>query len=107
MADKATNVVDLTGSNIGALKDLVRRAAAEYAGLKEKRTSINEKCAAIREEVAAAGVPKAAFTMAMLDLERTNEQRHARDVGYEIARDALGSPFGAQLELDVDAAADA
>lgn len=97
MGKDTADSVAKAGSNIAILKRDVKAGVAKIEGLKEKREAINDKISAIRTDMQAKGIPKAAFDMAMKYLNMDPDKREGFDVAYEIVREAIELPVQRDL----------
>ena len=84
-------------TNLTATKDVIRNAVPEIVNLKKQRKELNERIAAARERVNAAGVPKAALDHAIRMREMDPEVRQAFDEGVAIVRDTIGVSLSRSL----------
>lgn len=93
-----TNVVTLNGG--ANLTDKIKKIQGTIDRVREKkedRAAINADILALRENMAAIGIPKAAFDMALRYLDWDVEKRQGFDVAYALVREAGGLPLQADL----------
>lgn len=64
---------------------------------KEERAGVNSDIQALRENMAAIGIPKAAFDMALRYLDWDADKRQGFDVAYALVREAGGLPLQGDL----------
>ena len=84
---------NLRGSNLNKLNDDIVKGIGQIEGLKDKRAAINEKIAAVRSDLEAKGIKKAALDMAMTYLNWDEDKREGFDIAYQIVRDAMDAPL--------------
>jgi hypothetical protein len=77
-------------TNITATRKVVETAAKEVARLRAERSRVNDQIKAARSQVRAAGVPQAAFDLALKMQELDGVQREAFDEGFIVTREAIG-----------------
>lgn len=85
------------GGNITELKKKIALAIKQVRDLKEERHATNEQIGAVRADMAALGIPKAAFDMAMTYLNWESEKREGFDLAYALVREAGGLPMQEDL----------
>lgn len=81
------------GDNINALKADIKKVAEKIIKLKSKRSEVNADIKAHREGLESKGISKQSFDAALRYYEKDPEQREGFDLGYNIAREALGVPM--------------
>ena len=83
---------DQDGSNLTQLKQDIAEGIARIEQHKAERSSCNEEISAIRETLAAKGIPKKALDMAMKYKDMDPRDRVGFDAAYDIVREAIGLP---------------
>lgn len=86
--------------NIAEITKVVTEAVAEMDRLIEERGSINEQLVACRRRCVEVGVSRQALGDALSYRNLDVESRPGYDVGYELAREAIGLPLQGELSLD-------
>jgi uncharacterized protein (UPF0335 family) len=87
------------GVNLTKVKKAISSAFKKVVQFKEERAAINEEMGALRQALAAQGIPKPAFDMAVRYASWDEDKRKGFDVAYSLAREAIGMPFNAQGDL--------
>lgn len=87
----------VNGGNIGPLKKKIQSAISSIKELKSERSETNAAIAEVRASMEAAGIPKAAFDMALTYLNWEPEKREGFDLAYAIVREAGGLPIAEDL----------
>jgi uncharacterized protein (UPF0335 family) len=87
--------------NLTKLKKDLNSAAKKINAKKEERKAINDDINALRQDLAARGIPKAAFDMALKYMNWDEDKRKGWDAAFALAREAIGLPFNDQGELFV------
>jgi uncharacterized protein (UPF0335 family) len=90
--DDQADAAPTIGSNISKLKADIAKAADKIIALKEKRRSVNEDIGAIKANMETQGIPRKALMDAIRYKEEDADKRKGYDLGYSIAREALGLP---------------
>lgn len=93
------------GSNLTDKLKKIQSAISRVRSAKEERAEVNADILAIRESMAAIGVPKAAFDMALRYLDWEPEKRQGFDVAYALVREAGGLPLQGDLFMQAEALA--
>lgn len=93
------------GSNLTAKLKKIQDAISNVRTEKEQRAEISANITAIREGMAAIGIPKAAFDMALRYLDWEPEKRQGFDVAYALVREAGGLPLQGDLFMAATALA--
>lgn len=83
----------MSGKNLTDLKKEIADAIHDINQAKLDRADINADIQAIREKMAARGIPKKALDMAMQYLAMDEEKRIGFDVAYALVREAGGLPL--------------
>lgn len=74
------------------LNAMIMGACEEIAALKLERKAINAEMQAVVETIEAKGIPRASFKICITNMEMTEDQRAAYDLGVLITRGAVGLP---------------
>ena len=85
------------GHNVDGLKKKIAAAIGNVRELKKDRQDTNAEIQAVRENMNALGIPKAAFDMAMRYLEWDEDKREGFDIAYALVREAGGAPMQEDL----------
>lgn len=93
------------GANLTDKIKKIQSAIDRVRQHKEERHEVNAEILAIREGMAALGIPKAAFDMALKYLDWEPEKRQGFDVAYALVREAGGLPLQGDLFMAAQAAA--
>lgn len=93
------------GANLTDKIKKIQKAIDNVREKKNERAEVNADIQAIREGLAALGVPKAAFDMALRYLDWEPEKRQGFDVAYALVREAGGLPLQGDLFMAATAAA--
>lgn len=83
--------------NVKELEKQIAEAAARISELKKDRAAINQDIAAVIETLEANGINRHAFRFALRYWESNETTREGFDIGYELARQALGVPLQGDL----------
>lgn len=89
MADKVTISGD---DNIAHIKEAIRKALPVIRKHKEKVKAENDGKNAVRQNLAALGIPKEAFDQAMKYLDWDEDKKQGFDIAYRLVREVGGSP---------------
>lgn len=85
------------GHNLSELKKKIQTAISSVRAYKSEREETNAAIAEVRSSLKAAGIPKAAFDMALRYLDWEPEKREGFDLAYAIVREAGGLPLAEDL----------
>lgn len=95
------NVVTLNGgANLTEKMKKIQRTIDSVKQAKAERAEVNAEIAALRASMEEAGIPKAAFDMALRYLEWEPEKRQGFDVAYALVREAGGLPLQGDLFME-------
>lgn len=98
MARKAKPGDDNRGvTNLSNCKDLIKNGVPKIIGIEKKIKALRDERNSIRENINAAGVPKAAFDHALRTFKMDPEDRARFDEGVAITRDAMALPLSRSL----------
>jgi hypothetical protein len=78
------------GSNITKVKKDVAAIDLKITKIEEQMAALAEQKQAHRDDIKAMGIPKGAFDKARRDKAMDPDKREENDMGYQIAREALG-----------------
>lgn len=87
----------LEGSNLNKVRADIKKAIDKIGKLRDERGEVQADIQAERERVVALGVPKKALDLVMNYMSMDEDQRRAFDMGYTIAREAIGLPLQSDL----------
>ena len=97
MAKSESGGAAAPGGNITKLKQDVKIAAEKVTKLVAKRQGINDEINGLRHDIEAKGIARKAFDAALAYSNADPEKREGFDIGYSIAREALGVPLQGDL----------
>ena len=84
-------------TNLSNCKDLIKTGVPKILNIEEKIAALRQEKNAIRENINAAGVPKAAFDHALKTFKMDLDDRARFDEGVAITRDAMSLPLSRSL----------
>lgn len=90
---KEENDTPKISHNLSEVKAEIAKRARAIVACKKQRAETNAEIAEHRAAIVNLGVPKKAFDAALYYYELDEDQRQGLDLGYAIAREALGLPF--------------
>lgn len=79
------------------LNQAIVDACEDISVLKSERKSLNAQIQAVIESIEAKGIPRKAFKMCLINIDMTEDQRAAFDLGVVITRGAVGFPIQVDL----------
>lgn len=83
--------------NLSKVKEAIRDAISNVRDLKEDREGVNEEIGAIRAKLAALGIGKKAFDMALQYVDMDPDKREGFDIAYALVREVAGLPMQEDL----------
>lgn len=84
-------------TNLSNCKDLIKNGVPKIIGIEKKIKALRDEKNSIRENINAAGVPKAAFDHALRTFKMDPDDRARFDEGVAITRDAMALPLSRSL----------
>jgi len=79
--------------NLTKVKEAITSGITKVRDLKGEREDVNAGIAEVRASLAALGIPKKAFDMALAYLDMDPDKREGFDIAYALVREAGGLPM--------------
>lgn len=79
--------------NLSKVKDAIKDGIQKVRDLKEDREDTNAGIAEVRARLAALGIPKKAFDMALQYADMDPDKREGFDIAYALVREVAGLPM--------------